>query len=205
MKIHEVPDEQFVKNIRNVYQDAIRLGVDLASRDWYTVARNDCQTLAERVNLPLKVIVGIVAALSPGLNWTLNVGAALRLISGVKCPAYGANVKKGKQILFGEDPLDVLGGQKVRSFYRNIISCGNNCSSVTIDRWAVKVAIGKHAWNEELSAPTPKHYERLEDAYKQVSRDLGIPVTELQAITWCHIKHQVRHPVDTRQMILIGA
>ena len=25
MKIHEVPDEQFVKNIRNVYLDAIRL------------------------------------------------------------------------------------------------------------------------------------------------------------------------------------
>ena len=90
MKIHEVPDEQFVKNIRNVYLDAIRLGVDLGSRDWYTVARNDCQALAERVNLPLKVIVGIVTALSPGLNWTFNVGAALRLISGKKCPAYGA-------------------------------------------------------------------------------------------------------------------
>ena len=204
MKIHEVPDEQFVENINHVYQDAIRLGVDLASRDWYIVARNDCKALAELVGLPLWTIIGIVAALSPGLNWEFNVGAAFRLIKGMKVPAYKANVLKGRRILDNVPPLDVLSGSKVRAFYRNIISSGKDCACVTIDRWAVKIAMGQDIWGEKIAAPTVKHYERLENAYKSVSRDLDIPATELQAITWVHIKHQVRHPVDTRQMILLG-
>ena len=205
MKIHEVPDEQFVKNIRNTYLDAIRLGIDLASRDWYIVARNDCQALAELVDLPLRTIVGIVAALSPGLNWEYNVGAAFRLIKGMKCPAYGKNVTKGERIFAGEEPLIVLKGCKVRAFYCNIISSGQDCDCVTIDRWAVKAAMGQDTWNETTPAPTLKHYTRIENAYKSVARDLGILATELQAITWIHVKNQVRHPVDTRQMILIGA
>lgn len=202
MKVHEVSDETFVTNISNVYLDAVRLGDDVTTRDWYTIARNDCQAIAEQFDLALKVVVGIVTALSPATFWQRNLRATMRLIQGLRCEGYKANVIKGQRILAGEEPLDVLGGDKVRAFYRNIISSGDDCSCVTVDRWATKVALGRTEWNSIQKAPTKKQYVRLENAYKSVSRDLDIPVTELQAITWSHIKHQVRHPVNENQMIL---
>ena len=202
MRVHEASDSFFIENITDLYLDATRLGDDVASRDWYAKAHEDCDTIARVLDLPTDVFIGVVAALSPRMTWYYNIANAVRLVNGLSTRAYGRNVAKGKRILAGELPLDVLGGNKVRAFYRNILSRGEDCSEVTIDTWALKAAMGKDAWGDKISGITDKQYRRLEDAYKSVAGKFGIPATELQAVTWVHIKHQAQNQIDGRQLVL---
>ena len=202
MKIHEASDNFIVDNITDLYLDATRLGEELASRDWYAKAYKDCETIAGVLDLPTDVFIGVVAALSPRMTWYYNIANAVRLVNGLSTRAYGRNTAKGKRILRGEEPLSVLGGNKVRAFYRNIRSRGEDCAEVTIDTWALKVALGQEAWGDKISNITDKQYHRLEGAYKAVASEFAIRPTELQSVTWVHIKNQVRSQIDARQLVL---
>jgi hypothetical protein len=199
MKIHELTDKQIRNNISDLYLDAVRLG-EPASANWYRKAHDDCKVIANLYELPLEVFIGVVAALSPRMTWHYNIREAVRLIHGMRIRAYGANRAKALRILNGEKPLDVLGGNKVRSFYVNILSRGEDDSRVTIDVWALRVALGKHL-EGQTGYVTDKQYHRLVSAYKDVAKKFGVLATELQAITWVHIKHLSR-PVDGRQITL---
>ncbi len=43
---------------------------------WYAEAYEECRTIADKHDLPIRVVVGVVAALSPNNRWTTNVSNA---------------------------------------------------------------------------------------------------------------------------------
>lgn len=159
---------------------------------WYPSAYGWCAEVAKTYGLPVETVAGIVAALSPNLNWNKNKEQALRFIefsvSGkplVGFMAYPANVAKAKRIFDGESPLNVLGGDKVRSFYRNLLL---DDTVVTIDRHALSISLyGLGGGKSGSMVTTSKGYDVAAQAYKTAAKILGIEHPYIvQSVTWTY-------------------
>lgn len=157
---------------------------------WYEIAHKWCMDVASAYGLTVSQVAGITAAMSPQISWDKNKLQTILLIQKMRngeeltgLMAYKVNVEKARRIYMGENALDVLGGQKVRSFYGNLML---DDSTVTIDRHALHIAL-HGTGNEEKSGsitPTPKLYDIAQDAYKAAAKILGITPYSLQSITW---------------------
>lgn len=126
---------------------------------------------------------GILAALSPNTSWPQNKVRAATLVSTGTVGAFGDAVRKAQRILAGEDPMDVLGGPKVRSFYTDIM--GLPTETVTIDRHAIDIAVGRPLKNAERALMLKGNgYATLARFYTTVAREFDVTPSQLQAITW---------------------
>jgi hypothetical protein len=196
MKIHEYSDKQLIDNITHYYLSAIQAKQDHAGT-WYRDAHDECKVIAEYYDIPFETFVGVVAALSPQMNWKYNVREAVVLVKGGNPLGYGKNIQKAKVILAGAPPLDVLGGNKVRSFYQNILSAGEDDKYVTIDTWALRIACDDVKYSGRI---TDKQYARLCKSYQHVADRFGVLATELQAITWVHVRSLVNQKIGHTQL-----
>ena len=149
---------------------------------WYQDAHDWCKDIAIQYELSLETVVGIVAALSPACAWEKNLADALAIIQHEELAmvsTYGLNKDKALMILNGKEPLDILGGHKVRSFYHNILH-PNDTAHVTIDRHAIRVV----AETTKLKVVPDKDYYLIADMYKSTARELELVPCQLQAIAW---------------------
>lgn len=186
-----------IQNIINKHEQAtpeLRKG----GAEWYEKAHEEAKRVGSG---DVKKGAGIIAALSPQIGWDRNVSEAHELaktgnIRGALLPE---NVEKAHRIMAGEDPHDVLGGHKVRSFFENIHD-PSNPEHVTIDRHAYDIAMG-HPFVGTGRKSTPRggdgkmspdiglsamgRYQHFVHAYKQAAQalDTSIP-NKTQAITW---------------------
>ena len=110
-----------------------------AGATWYRRARREARSIARDHGLTVAAAAGIIAATSPRLRWGVNVRVARAIAAGVDRPAgvVGANARKACAIRDGGRPLDILGGLKVRAFYRAIM--GDESASVP-DVWMHRAA-----------------------------------------------------------------
>lgn len=156
--------------------------------DWYRRARAEGRALGRTVSQG----VGVIAALSPMTAWDTNIDQAKSLAQahaqGLPMPTSGygfkRNTAKAWAILEGARPLDTLGGDKVRSFYRNMMGCTH---SVTVDRWAVRIALGDPSHSGQVPSG---EYDAMADAFRRVADKLGITARDLQAATWIWIRRE---------------
>ena len=89
--------------------------------NWYNDAHSFCALTAVEHGLSLSSVVAIVAALSPAVAWEKNKEDAVSLIvdpENAVVSTYGKNREKAVQIVLGADPDEILGGDKVISFYK---------------------------------------------------------------------------------------
>ena len=184
-------------------------------RTWYARAR---ALAAELDPADPRRAAGVIAALSPRLTWSGNVSAARRayalkanpLVSEhafvVGTPTLKANALKAWRILSGADPLDVLGGLKVRAFYACIID--EHTDAVCVDMHAHDIAVGRvtdDATRGMLARVGV--YGQVADAYRSAARilsaELGeeIPPHVVQAVTWVTWRRTDwhRHAGDVRR------
>jgi hypothetical protein len=175
-------------NIRAVYgqatADEIRLGLS-----WYADAHNQ----AGEIHPDIAVGCGVIAAVSPGLRWDVNVEYARRLILGLDTSGLGRvwprNGVKAMRILAGESPEIVLfegkrSGSKVRAFYRCLLN-PHNWYDICIDGHAYSIWTGERI----PLAQTPHldrggRYDAAAIDYTRIADELGILPMQLQAITW---------------------
>lgn len=169
-----------VDNILPVYR-AARPEHIVAGLAWYADAHTFALSIA---NGDLLQGAGVIAALSPQKSWTTNMVLASRaFVEGFASGQTGINNDKATRILNGEAPLAVLGGNKVRNFYANIVSPTG--PDVTVDRHAFDIAVG-----EETDSKTRGQLERkgqyalFADTYRDTARLVGVPPATLQAVTW---------------------
>lgn len=167
-----------------------------SGRDWYGIASN----IAGQVGFvaaphagpgeQLHIGAGVIAALSPQQSWATNQALAFKIalhysnggaLADIAIAQTGANVLKAWRILQGEEPLSVLGGDKVRAFYTGIRLAGRT-DEVCVDRHAVAAYyLPGEATFKNL---TPKRYATVAAAYRDAARRLGIPAAQCQAIVW---------------------
>lgn len=155
--------------------------------DWY----RDAHALAVKLSPESpRHAAGVIAALSPMMDWGQNVNLAVRAYrDGYASGALSQSVAKATRILNGEDPEDVLGGNKVRAFYGVIADPSSD--AVVVDRHAFDIAVGRVTNNDSRHALGRKGvYESFANAYvraaKTISKQTGMDVSasQVQAVTW---------------------
>ena len=157
---------------------------------WYWEAHRNCQGHAEILKVPLYQFIAIVAALSPQKRWEKNIEDAVKYItSGGKAKLFATKVMKDKckQILaldknsLNTDKVnEILKGNKIKSFYENILRPYKD-GKVTVDRHAMRSV-------NMQGTLTDKKYKEIESIHKKVSKQIGIKPHELQAIVWLVVR-----------------
>jgi hypothetical protein len=186
--------DKLVENILSVYGKANRQELE-DGRKWYKRAKRQCKALATEQGLPVRTVVGVVAATSPNLAWSRNVHTARQVVQGFSqgidvadienCSAYPANRSKGYKVMATANRSDsitkVLNGPKITAFYDNIMGG----DSVTIDGHARNIAYAERlALKDKRLSIHKAEYDKLASAYRRAASLLGIKASVLQAITW---------------------
>lgn len=162
-----------IQNIIDIY-DLASPGQLEAGQTWYDTALDQCHELAIIHGLDVETVVGVVAALSPRTQWSVNIRFAHEVILGNYKGKLSANVEKAVRIIEG---VDVLAGPKVTNFKRNILG---DKLSVTVDTWAYRISRD----TSETKTINEKLYAEVAEDYIEAARLIGISPRELQAITW---------------------
>lgn len=154
---------------------------------WYRESRRTARALARRHHVTLATAAGVIAALSPRIPWANNIRWAEAILRDVDAPVggYPANALKARRIRLGERPLAVLGGEKVRAFYRAIMG---DSDSAVIDVWMLRVAGVQPPQREGKGQTVSFDYAALTEALKAAARAVGVPVADFQAIVWTHAR-----------------
>ena len=145
-------------------------------RAWYRNARRTILAMADASGVTKRCAGGVVAAMSPRTHWSRNLHVAGEILAG-RTPSgvFRASLVKARAILAGAKPLCVLGGNKVRAFYRALVG---DRTAVVIDVWILR-ALGLRS-----RAPTDRLYLRIAAAFTTVARRLRIAAADLQAVVW---------------------
>lgn len=165
--------------------DAEQIAKGLA---WYTEAHGHAQRIALDHGLTIEQAAGIIAALSPQVSWGFNLEWA-ELIAGGDTVSRGLGISQNRaQAIraYDGDPLDILGGPKVRAFYQAILE-GGLTDAVVVDRHAYDLAENERGSHLSL---TPKRIRNTADNYRMAAKRLNatgeavVTACQLQAITW---------------------
>lgn len=177
IKITRDDIDTYVSNIVAVWDSATPEQI-AQGKAWYATAR-DIATEIGRGDV--RMGAGVIAALSPMTNWSLNQRNASAMADGQDIGTLGASKAKASRILAGEDFDDVLPrGSKTWNFAHNIVG---SIDHVTIDRWAIRIAIGA-----SKDTVTELQYSILTLAYLKAAAERGVSGPTMQAATWCAIR-----------------
>lgn len=154
---------------------------------WYQSAHTVAYMMAHTTGISMEQACGVIAALSPACPWERNILDAWALCKGNDSHAfttYGPNIEKGRRILAGESPLDVLGGNKVRAFYSLLLNPADS-TTVCVDRHAVKACTRRFWWGDkEPQQFLRSQYGRCANAYRHVAAVCGVLPHQVQATCW---------------------
>jgi hypothetical protein len=183
-----------VRNILKVFRLATT-GEVYNGTTWYGSAQYEATNIAYAHDLPLRIVVGVIAALSPNNKWERNISNAADMIavylnggSVEMCkPSTYLKMRDKAWLILEQMPatdaevIKVLNGQKITSFFLNIMGI-NTC---TVDGHAFNIANGKRIGLTEPEVNITKgQYKELQDAYKRAGKRVGLKAFEIQAITW---------------------
>ena len=149
---------------------------------WYTMAQREAMRMARKHGTTLHRAAGVIAALSPQLQWGVNLRVAEQVLEygEAREGCLRSSEEKAVRIQRGERPLAVLGGPKVRAFYRAMLG---DSDAAVLDTWMF-YALG---WPEG-GTKSGAHYERAADALREAARRVDLSVPQFQAIVWWHVR-----------------
>lgn len=181
-----------VQNILNVYRQTSPEERDFWGK-WYIGAHDVVSKLADKYDIPMDVAAGVVAVLSPGNRWWINVRIADKLMLfwsndaiDILGPlsAYPDSLGKALMILNGADPVDVVHGPKVEVFYDSLIDPEGLRRSIVLDGHALNIWSGRKVSLKEAIKPSDDLRDEIEDDYREAAARLRISPQALQATTW---------------------
>ena len=177
--------------VRNNIVKTLRKSEGYKYDDWYIQANSTMADIVFEFNTKysMKQVTAITAAFSPLKSWSQNVKLTRAFLEGQRTGHFKSSMSKALAILeLGVDEddnqkfLDILNGNKISSFFMNILD-PNNTSIVTIDRHAISIALGRTATQKEQSL-TKNQYEFFVQCYVWTAEQLGITPSDLQGRTW---------------------
>ena len=151
-------------------------------QQWYWEAHEFAIKIAQKYGMEDWKVSGIIAALSPMKEWTLNKRIAEEFILGKRDIHFGLQVEKAERILqLGEDEIEkvdgILNGRKTVSFHHNIHEPENE-DYVTVDTHLLDALIFPGA---NIS---PFRYGMIENTIKNYSKRVNFVPCATQAIVW---------------------
>ena len=202
--------KHFTKNILATFHKA-NPDILIDGIDWYERAKKSCKIIAKDTGLNIRVVVGVVAALSPNNKWSKNIIDAQNLcltyanggdLNQVKVSTYGAMKRKALEILeiahtyqssrrggnkLNMQVMEILNGQKITAFYECIMGEDACC----IDGHAKNIYYGKrYNLTDPKTNVTKKEFRVISEAYREATRVINevhgtdYKAYHVQAITW---------------------
>ena len=169
----------YVANILACYRRAT-IAEHMDGMTWYKGAHNIALELS-----PENVWrgAGVLAALSPLKRWDTNVRMAREAFAtGVVTGHIATHCAIAQRILDGAHPLDVMRGDKTRSFAQ-AIATGGMGDIATIDRHAHDIAMAR-VFTDDTRKIGKRIYRDMAAAYADAAAQTGLSVNQIQAITW---------------------
>jgi len=168
-------ERALVAHYRDADEDTEQLGAG-----WYRGSRIVARSISRSTGVSLSTAAGVLAAVSPRLRWSSNVAVAEALCAGKPVTGvFRANLAKAERILEGNRPLAVLGGDKVRAFYRAIMG---DPDAVVLDVWMMRAA----GWTK--ASLSSREYEALSEALRSAAARVGLDPADFQAVVWTHVR-----------------
>ncbi len=143
--------------------------------------------------MPLHIVVGVVAALSPTNNWEQNLKDGYffcrTFVDGgyfedVKASTYKTMWDKAWKILESCEDYEgvaiILNGPKITDFYRCIM--GENVCVIDGHAWCI--AHNDRRVMQEVPNIGKKKRIELQEAYALAAQEVGIKAYQMQAATW---------------------
>lgn len=165
---------------------------------WYSDAHDHAASISSILGTDdIRVGAGVIAILSPQVEWSINLEEAYRLALDVADTgmtddntyrAFRRNVWRAWHAATEHDHIDeIVSGPKVSAFYRAIAGLSGG---PVVDRHATRVATG-----HTFDAVTPRTFHDVQCAYLDAAEALGIDVHTLQATAWLTCKRDLRSTV----------
>lgn len=177
-------------------------------RVWYAYA----QDLAKSVTLSLRrkgytvdfrTVAAVIAVTSNNMPWGRQIKVTepiiLAILNGIDprelhLGVMGQPLDKAARVVNGD--FDALHGAKVEVFYANIIG---DYSKVTVDRHAVRVALGRYTDENETGRwvrPESRNRMMMEAAYYLAALAWGDEPAIVQAIAWTVYRYDPAYKVE---------
>tara|TARA_R100000654_G_scaffold11174_5_gene24522 strand:+ start:564 stop:1151 length:588 start_codon:yes stop_codon:yes gene_type:complete len=184
---------QYTRNILKVYKqctsDEIQHGMT-----WYADAKSDAQSMADKYELPLHIVVGVIAALSPTNRWERNLIDADNMldvfVSGgyvESCtPCTYKTMRDKAWSILQTTPHDadavafILKGPKITDFFYCIM--GENVCVIDGHAWCI--ANNDRRTMQEVPSIGKKLRAELQECYRRAAKKHGITAYQMQAATW---------------------
>ena len=178
--------------------------------DWYRSALNIAGRIADRYDMRIETVAGVIAALSPNNRWERNIIDAEAMIKcwsaggtdedilAVKVCTYTKMQQKALDILTRDIPIvEILNGPKIIEFFNCITNPMLN--DVCIDGHAYSVWFGQRLTMKQVPNIGKKLRQQIKtdyvDATSFINEELNESFTaaDIQAITW--VTHKRFHNV----------
>lgn len=171
---------QFTRNILKVYRRATPEQYH-AGATWYNSAHNLAHVIGRG---DIWKGAGLIAVYSPLTPWWRNVELANdSAFTGIaRTDTLGNSARLAQRIINGEHSMDVIKGDKTRSFCKNIALNGES-DAVTVDVHAFSIAMGKPIPSSQIKLGK-RLYRDIAMCYSRAADIEGIAPTQMQAITW---------------------
>lgn len=172
-----------IENMRSVHNKCVEEDL-MYGKGWYNRANFFSLALSEKYGVSEMKAAGIIAALSPLKEWTLNKAMAEEFIrtKGVISKHTSAQTMKARKILNHastvQDVENYLGGLKTVNFFNNIYNPFSK-DHVTVDRHHIYLSLG---WDAQSC--TTKQYEFIKQNTIILANELNIIPNELQSTLW---------------------
>jgi hypothetical protein len=185
----------YVANILAVYEQAT-WDEHQHGLAWYAEAKGAAQAIADKYELPLAVVVGVVAALSPTNKWERNLVDAENMVATFVAGGYVEDTspctyktmrdKAWKILADGVDQqideiANTLNGPKITDFFWCIMGDTGTC---VIDGHAWCIANADRRTMQEVPSIGKKLRQELQNAYAAAGDVVGMRAFEMQAATW---------------------
>ena len=184
---------QYTRNILKVFAqcsgDEVQHGLN-----WYSDAKQEAQNIADKYQLPLHVVIGVIAALSPTNSWEMNIRNADTMcrifvdggyVEDTKPSTYKTMRDKAWSILQTmphniDDVAFILNGPKITDFAYCIM--GNDVCVIDGHAWCI--ANADRRTMQEVPNIGKKLRAELQQAYSNAGKKHNMTAYEMQAATW---------------------
>ena len=184
---------QYTRNILKVFAQCTDAELQ-HGLTWYSDAKQNAQNIADKYQLPLHVVIGVIAALSPTNSWEMNIRNADTMcrifvdggyVEDTKPSTYKTMRDKAWSILQTmphniDDVAFILNGPKITDFAYCIM--GNDVCVIDGHAWCI--ANRDRRTMQEVPNIGKRLRIELQQAYSRAGKKHSMTAYEMQAATW---------------------
>lgn len=156
---------------------------------WYLNVNREVNRLSVETGYSLEICAGVIAVLSPMVEWNLNFKIAKRFLKSkgkIKGAGFPINYRKAREVLKGN--LDVIRGPKVKRFFRMLLD--PIFDEAVIDTHMIAAFFKGIAYRDDFKviSQSEKRLAPIREAIKTIANERKESVGQVQATIWITFK-----------------